>query len=65
MAMTSDGSVYTWGWNEYGQLGDGNWNEYHEEIISTEDVWGNCCWPADTPLDSQRYRDHKHIKYNS
>ena len=63
VALSTTGEVYTWGWNEYGQLGDGNWNEYHEEIISTEDVWGNCCWPADTPLDSQRYRDHKHIKY--
>ena len=63
VALSTTGEVYTWGWNEYGQLGDGNWNEYHEEIISTEDVWGNCCWPTDTPLDSQRYRDHKHIKY--
>ena len=36
MAMTSDGALWTWGWNEYGQLGDGTTisRDYPVKIMS-------------------------------
>uniref|UniRef100_A0ABS3IRW6 InlB B-repeat-containing protein n=1 Tax=Bifidobacterium asteroides TaxID=1684 RepID=A0ABS3IRW6_9BIFI len=32
-ALGSDGNLYTWGWNEYGRLGDGTTTEKHRSVL--------------------------------
>ncbi|MCI5604895.1 MAG: hypothetical protein MR413_04525, partial [Clostridia bacterium] len=63
VAVSTTGDVYTWGWNEYGQLGNGHWNDYYAVEATRTTVWGNCCYDSEVPLDEREYRNHDHVTY--
>ena len=50
MAMTSDGSVYTWGWNEYGQIGDGSYR-YDTFYLHHHDSYSHDHWNDPTYMN--------------
>ncbi len=49
MAMTSDGSVYTWGWNEYGQIGDGSYR--YDTYLHHHDSYSHDHWNDPTYMN--------------
>lgn len=50
LAVTEDGEVYSWGWNEQGQLGDTScMNKAEPTLISSlagKEITGVACGPA-------------------
>jgi len=42
LAIKSDGTLWAWGWNEYGQLGLGNTTDQHSPVqVGTDTTWTN------------------------
>ena len=60
LALGSDGNVYAWGWNYYGQLGDGTGSEQHAPVrVKTPDRKTYPDLPADfTYLQVSAGYDH-------
>ena len=58
LAVTEDGEVYSWGWNEQGQLGDTScMNKAEPTLISSlagKEITGVACGPAQVGHVHQR-----------
>ena len=64
VALSTEGEVYTWGWNEYGQLGNGKWNNYvYNATGATKHVYGTCDQESELSA-SHEWHVHDHTVYS-
>ena len=63
-AIDKDGNVYMWGYNEFGQIGNGTSNNYNLTTHRSVD-WYDYCWSPDSHHDhSSAWAYHTHYIYN-
>ncbi|MCI5604818.1 MAG: hypothetical protein MR413_04125, partial [Clostridia bacterium] len=65
-AVDKDGYVYTWGYNEYGQIGNGTANNYELKTHRGGNYYGeDYCWSPDSTRDHNNYHSGMtHYTYN-
>ncbi|MBQ2670671.1 MAG: hypothetical protein IJG06_07975, partial [Clostridia bacterium] len=64
VALSTEGEVYTWGWNEFGQLGNGKWNNYEYNVTgATKRVYGTCDQESEESA-SHEWHVHNHTVYS-
>ncbi|RMH02497.1 MAG: hypothetical protein D6706_00005, partial [Chloroflexi bacterium] len=51
IALDQNGSVYTWGWNRYGQLGDGSWAQRNTPVRVLTGEYNGTTYLGDDPAN--------------